>query len=80
MTENTTVMSPLQVSSLEAWEALTGEWPICGWQSHDLRRPALLGILSFLGLELDEKDLQRVGCDGSDKNSGFMTQIERLLQ
>jgi hypothetical protein len=67
--------------SAAAWNAIATAWPTGsgGGVSVDVRRQALLGIFSFLGIEMGEKDLERMKSAGGEAIGDAMAKIERLL-
>jgi hypothetical protein len=68
--------------SAEAWGAIANEWPVGGGATLDVdvRRQALLGIFSFLGIEVDEKYMEKMKSAGGEEIGDAMTKIEKLLQ
>jgi hypothetical protein len=68
--------------SAEAWGAIANEWPAGGGATLDVdvRRQALLGIFSFLGIEMEEKDLEKMKRADGDAIGDAMTRMEKLLQ
>jgi hypothetical protein len=68
--------------SAEAWGAIANEWPAGGGATLDIdvRRQALLGIFSFLGIEMEEKDLEKMKRADGDAIGDAMTKMEKLLQ
>jgi hypothetical protein len=66
--------------SAEAWDTIANEWPVGGGTTVDVRRQALLGIFSFLGIQVDERDLGKVRAAGSEDIGRAMTKIEELLR
>jgi hypothetical protein len=67
--------------SAAAWNAIATAWPTGrgGNVGVDVRRQALLGIFSFLGIEMDERDMERVKRAGGEAIGDAMAKMERLL-
>jgi hypothetical protein len=72
--------SPMWKRSSEAWNTIADEWPLGGGDAVDVRRQALLGIFTFLGLPMDEQDMNRMQTAGSEDINEAMARIERLLR
>jgi hypothetical protein len=73
-------LPPMWKRNADAWETIASEWPMGGGNSAETRRRALLGIFSFLGLPMDEGDMEKIRNAGGDEIDKTMSEIEKLLQ
>jgi hypothetical protein len=82
MTTGPSEKPPMRSKAQQAWDVLCDKWRGGGRESLEVRRAALVGIMSFLGLDVDEEALVRRAIEEAepDKIRHALVKIERLLQ
>jgi hypothetical protein len=80
MTDDPKAKLPAWKKSQQAWETIRDQRLKGGKEDLDARRAALVGIFSFLGMDVDEKKVKGVEAATSDEVTDAMHKIERFLQ